>query len=816
QDISNSRGDAAVTLTAATDLTVNGTIDARDADAPTRQSGAVTLTAGNSVTFTDDIVTVDGGVSITAANGAVNWGAGKGIYTGSGDISVSSAATLDTDYLATTGKLTLTSTAGDLNLNHAIDDTTGDVILAAGQTINIDHDITNLKSGADLTVTAGQDINVIGKVDGRDGDAAGGTVTMTAVRDVHVAQFIATDNGAVSLTATNGSVTLPIGTEVVTTPVNPFGYTEITTPMEAAVIAGNADVSITSGSDFALTSPVKTTGSLTITSTSGIVTTFAPIADTTGAVTLTAGDGLVVNREVKSASKAIALNAGAGGITINAVNDYDSTGSAAINAAAGNLTLNSVGNVSILDGRGIASTATLTIDTRGQITGGSIGSVNQDTGRPATVVLNADQGIVTFSAGQVGDITATSSNGSIYLQLHSPTKVRVTTGTPGTNDCPTCNVTLVSDDTHGGNSLGPDTIVNAGGSVSLGAFFAGVLQIIARAGDITLDRLGALDLSLDAGRDVNLTKRTDSGPISLRAGRDINTTVNSPITLWALEGLTVSAGRNVTLHLVQMMGPASITAETGNITLNNPLGPHVVVPPGVPYNPDDLGIASLAMSAPAATAVIDMQGARAEGNITISTGGDLTSAREIVSVHGTVVLDVAGTTELHQDVPIGTEPWVGGGGSASPAVPPGPKSPLPGQPGIAGNLAAGLPPFAEIPVAAGNQTVGMVTQPGAASGVVAVGAGSGASTLPGLRGTSAARPAVPTASTVQANGGSDPARTDTASALRAAGDACGEQDAAGDTGLDAVVPATMPAAQTGDGTDASCPPADITSDGLQP
>jgi hypothetical protein len=55
------------------------------------------------------------------------------------------------------------------------------------------------------------------------------------------------------------------------------------------------------------------------------VTTAAPIDDQTGVVTLTAGDALVVNREIRTNSQAITLNAGAGGITINQINDYDYT-----------------------------------------------------------------------------------------------------------------------------------------------------------------------------------------------------------------------------------------------------------------------------------------------------------------------------------------------------------------------------------------------------------------------------------------------------------------------------------------------------------
>ena len=69
---------------------------------------------------------------------------------------------------------------------------------------------------------------------------------------------------------------------------------------------------------------------------------------------------------------AITLNAGAGGITINQINDYDYTGTSSVNAKDANLTLNSIGNVSILDDRGVATTQTLTIDTRSQILTGKM------------------------------------------------------------------------------------------------------------------------------------------------------------------------------------------------------------------------------------------------------------------------------------------------------------------------------------------------------------------------------------------------------------------------------------------------------------
>ena len=217
---------------------------------------------------------------------------------------------------------------------------------------------------------------------------------MTAGNDINVTEAIATANGTVALTATNGSVTLPVGTEVVT--FYPIWFEEITTPMQAFISTGNAAVTLTSGDDFTLSSPVQTTGALTITSTHGDVTTAAPIADTTGVVTITAGDALVVNREIRTNDQAITLNAGAGGITINDIVDHDHTQTSSVNSRNANLTLNSVGDVNIIDSDGVATTKTLIIDTRGQIVTGVVGNAQTDAGRPEAVVLNADRGIVSF------------------------------------------------------------------------------------------------------------------------------------------------------------------------------------------------------------------------------------------------------------------------------------------------------------------------------------------------------------------------------------------------------------------------------------
>jgi filamentous hemagglutinin family protein len=798
QGIANPRADAPLLLTAGHDINVNAAIDGRDL-VLTGPSGTTTLKAGNDIALNADVVTVDSALSLTAAAGTVNWGSGTGLFAGSGPISVTAGSTLDTGVTSTTGSLHLASTGADVNVNTPIDDTTGAVTIAAGSSVNINQAITNIKTGNSLTVNAGADINVLARVDGRNGAAAGGSVTMTAGQDLDLVKAITTNNGPVTLEATAGSITVPVGVQVIqpvfdatlNTNVN-----QITTPMEAIITTGSAPVSLTSGGDFTLASPVKTTGALSVTSTNGNVTIDAPITDDTGAVTITAGNALVVNNQIKSNDQDIVLNAGAGGITVNTIVDYDYTRLAAVNSRGGTLTLNSVGNVSIADDRGISSTDTVTIDTRGQILNGSIGdSVSNQ--RPQTVVLNADGGIATFAVGFTQSLQATSSGGSITLSVAAPSKVRITTGTPGTLDCPTCDINLSS--TSFDRSIGPDVVLNAGGSVNLSNARTTTIDLTARSGDISLQEAFVNNtLTATAGRDVRLnnllwlgsspSQPPSGGPLAITAGRDIVTTANSPIHISNDQSLTFVANRNLTLFLLETLGAVSLTATTGNITLNNDIGPHIINgTPDLPFNNFDKGVASLVISAPASTATITMQGARAEGDVTISTGGDLTAAKQITSVNGTVTITVGGTQSI-ANVPIGDQAQLTYQPPVSPVIPPGPKSPLPSAPGAAANVAAGLPAFAEIAVGAADQVVGGVAQPGAASGGVGLPGAAGSAGAPARTGGVNGRPATPGgASVAQAGGSSDPGTADTASALRAAGASCGADDGANaDTGLEAA------------------------------
>jgi hypothetical protein len=328
QAIANTRSDAPLTVTAGTDINVGtainaeALIDGRDANAAS-PGGTVTMSAGQNLNLNQSIVTENADISLTAQNGTLAMAAGKGLFAGSAPISVTSGATLTPGILSTTGAQNITSNAGAININTPIDDMTGATTITAATAVNVNQTITNLKTGNNLAITAGTDLNVNAQIDGRDGVAAGGSVILTAGNDLNVNEHITTNDGAINLTTTTGSVVL-------------FPFKQVR--------AGSAPITIVSGGNFstgaAPLQPVPTpppgtvtteeegaayvreylkqfvqlvtTGALNITSTNGDVNVTAPISDVTGAVTITAGNAINVNHRISSNNQPITLNAGPG------------------------------------------------------------------------------------------------------------------------------------------------------------------------------------------------------------------------------------------------------------------------------------------------------------------------------------------------------------------------------------------------------------------------------------------------------------------------------------------------------------------------
>jgi filamentous hemagglutinin family protein len=746
------RTGTSTSLAADIDINVNSLIDGRGRLA----GGGLTMTAGNNVNVNDFVLTNNGAINLFATAGTVNVAPGKAVFAGTAPITVRTGGTLHTGPLLTGGALSLTSTAGGVAIDTFIDAGTGPVAISAAGDVDINQPIVNLVSGNPLNVAAGNDINVNAQIDGRGG-VAGGAVTLTAGNHLRLFDHITTNDGAINLSTITGSVFLA--------PVAQDANLLIIAPPKQ-VRAGSAPITIVSGGDFSNGAPppqpiptpppdvdtvaeakdyvrefllqyvqLVTTGPLNITSTNGNVNVIAPISDLTGPVTITAGNAISVKHKINSNNEPITLNGGSGGITIIGVNDScginECFRTSPVDARMANLTLNSIGDVSITGG-GVATAKTLIIDTRTRILTGSVGATS-DSDRPSKVVLIADQGIPSFNVGKAGDVSATSIAGSINLDVFAPSKLRITTGTPDPNQ-PTAATDCTLCDISSRGLLGPDVVLNAGGSINLSNFRGDdTVTLIARAGDVNINQAIVDNLfTISAGRDVRMNAAgcstfgplgehcglvrvgptpnvsATSGPLSVSAGRDIMTDAFSPIHVSNGQAFTLAAGRNVALSLLESLGPVSITASTGSITLNNPIGPHIANNTGgADFNPADKGVASLTMSAPVGP--VTVTGARAEGDVTISTGGNLTSsAWDIVSVSGTRTITAA-SSSIPNNNSIGTQDqlFLRLLTTGIVVVPPGPTAA-----GLASVPAPGLPTLSEIAVSpaspAGSSDTGTV------------------------------------------------------------------------------------------------------------
>jgi len=192
EEIANIRSGSALAITAGTDINLNRQIDALDDTNPRSivpvPGGAVTFTAGNNINLSRDLVTYNGPVGMTATAGTLNigWDAVNDrtnrIQAGTAPITVTTGGNLSTGpappvtftrdavlyptawdnvvgelkrYVAfgTTGKLSLTSTGGNVTVDAPIPDTTGEVALTAGNAILVKHKV--FSNGQPITLTAG-------------------------------------------------------------------------------------------------------------------------------------------------------------------------------------------------------------------------------------------------------------------------------------------------------------------------------------------------------------------------------------------------------------------------------------------------------------------------------------------------------------------------------------------------------------------------------------------------------------------------------------------------------------------------------------
>ncbi len=398
QPVVNIRNGSGFSALAGRTLLVNAQIDGRGG----RSGGGVDLTAGSNVEVNDFVVTNLGAIRARAIGGSIVTAAGKGLFGNGGAINLAAAADLYTRLLSTTGPISLCSTGGSVTIGEGIDGTVGATTISAAADANLDSEVLNMRSGAPLNVSAGRDINVNAQIDGRGG-VAGGAATLSAGRNVNVSQNIATNEGAIQIGATDGTVVQSATRQL---------------------RSGAAPISVSAGGDLSSASYV-TTGALAIRSTGGAVTVAEPIYDTTGTTTISAATDVNINQRVENVRTLTSLGVSAGNdINVNAQIGQDRT----VNTATGAITLSAGHDINVsqdvvsLDAPLVVqgTTGTVRVASGKQLRSGSgsltvIAGSDLYIGDPALAKPNLDTPYITS-----GTLNVSSTAGTLYIEAPIP------------------------------------------------------------------------------------------------------------------------------------------------------------------------------------------------------------------------------------------------------------------------------------------------------------------------------------------------------------------------------------------------------------
>ena len=471
------------------------------------------------------------------------------------------------------------------------------------------------------------------------GTLAGGTYTGASVNVTNAGTLSAAD-----ITAESGGLTFNDTAEAVT------GGEE----GKKVHLKANGDVTITANGAFdvtGITSGGKTT--LTSAQSASIGTLGAGSASLT---TTGEGSGLTVNTsnvkngytvDVKGDAKLDEVTSGETSITAdgNVVNTtLNASGSTSlkaggtiesgtVTAAGNNVQTESAGDTTI--GSLIAGSASLTTtgagsgltvntsNVAGDLTANAAGAADLHTVTAGKTTITASGNVTNDSLTATGDVTITSTGGSIGSnQLNA-----------GAN-----NVTISSEtDTNVSELTGGETSITSGGNAVLTAVNAGKTTIEA-AGNVTNDTLtagGTVEITSTGGSVGSKTLDAGANSVTIKSGTDTNVT--------SLTGGTTSitAGGSVGNETLIAGGDVTITANTGSITSGTLSG----------------GNNSVTLKSGTDTNVTTLTG----GMTSITAGGNVTSGDKITTI-GSLTVN-AGSTITANEIASGEHGIILGAGT---------------------------------------------------------------------------------------------------------------------------------------------------------
>ena len=644
----NVSGDV-VTLTAATGIgnsTANLTTSANSITANVTSVGNINISEANAVTLT----------SVTTANGSITV-ASNGAMTASDVRSLNDNDDNDLTLIATTGNLTAGNiSGGTASGDVTLESTVGSILDAAGNVTGQDLTLkaaTGIGNATALTTSAATlTANVTGTGQINISEANGvtltdlittnGTITVTnpGGGDIKVTKVVSTQARAISITATNGTIT--VGT--ITNNTASGGSVSL-------VANGAANYLIVDDLDQ---STLITANSLTLTSRAGIgnaatdgdidtkvsTITSATVANASfanGNIHISESDGVTITR-ASAANGSINISAG-GTITatrVDVTNGTIDTNDIILTAKSGNIVVGNItaGNVSadvtlIANAGSISSNVSLnnaTVPLRGDV-----------------LTLSTREGIGNISASlstSVNSMNASvSSIGNIFISESNAVTLTSLSAFNGSISV-TANGTITATQVHTQTDTDSNdiTLTASNGNIVVGNITAtgnGDVTLTATTGAITDD---ANTTTLIAGDVLTMTANTAIGNATDAIATSVNgltaSTNNGAIFIIEANGLTAlnlnagTANANLTLTLggiTDSDNAEDITANVATITLSGDTAAFGNGANAVSANVNSLSISTVngdifVTEANGLTA-LNLDAGTANANLTLTLGG---------------------------------------------------------------------------------------------------------------------------------------------------------------------------------------------------